>query len=160
MLPDCIRSDPRVKIVPGGKLHNIGAMKRRACDAATGDVFIELDHDDLLMPGNTLAEIRKQFQQGAGFVYSDTAVFRFKRETGVSRYNSFTYSEQHGWESYPISVYGRQLQATRTFEITPRSLAEIYYCPDHVRCWSRKAYYEAGGHNPDLSVCDDHEHIS
>ena len=26
-----------------------------------------------------------------------------------------------------------------------------------MRSWSRKAYYEAGGHNPELSVCDDHE---
>lgn len=156
-IPDMIQRDPRVKIVTGREnLHNVGALKRAACDAATGDAFIEFDHDDLLVPGDALKRIRTKFEEGAGFVYSDTAVFRY-REESPSRFNKYTYAQQHGWEAYPIRIYGRELLATRCFEVTPRSLAEIYYCPDHVRSWSRKAYYEAGGHNPELSVCDDHE---
>lgn len=154
-IPEEIRRDARVRIVDGGQLHNVGALKRRACDSATGDAFVELDHDDLLVPGNSLAKIREKFQDGAGFVFSDTAVFRYMGDG--SRYLPFSFSPQHGWRDYPISVYGHPLRATLTFDITPRSLAEIYYCPDHVRCWSRKTYYAAGGHNPDLAVCDDHE---
>lgn len=158
-----IRKDKRVKIVKGGeKLTNVGALKRLACDAANGDAFIEFDHDDLLVPGETLQKIKDKFQQGAGFVYSDTAVFKFKSgiEPKIGMMVSFeplTWSKQHGWESYPITVYGHKLLASRCFEISPRALCEIYYCPDHVRAWSRKAYYEAGGHNRDLSVCDDQE---
>jgi len=162
-IPEHIRNDNRVRIISGGThLHNIGALKRYTCDAAKGDVFVELDHDDMLVPGKTLERIAEKVQQGAGFVYSDVAVFRFKQGNNAAahdapEYTHYTYSGQHGWESYPISIYGRQLEATRCFDITPRSLSEIYYCPDHVRAWSRKAYYEAGGHNPELSVCDDHE---
>jgi len=154
-IPDVIQQDPRVKVVDGGDLHNVGALKRRACDAATGDAFIEFDHDDLLVPGRTLEIIRDKFLAGAGFVYSDTAVFRYNDDPRVIA--PYSYSAQHGWENYPVAVYGRKLLASSCFEITPRCLAEIYYCPDHVRCWSRPAYYAAGGHNVDLSVCDDHE---
>lgn len=156
-IPEVIRQDRRVKIVDGGQLHNIGALKRRACDAATGDAFVEFDHDDLLMPGNSLLRIQQKFQEGAGFVFSDVAVFKAKEGAGVTEYAPFTFSGQHGWQEYEVSIYGRKLLATRAFDITPRSLAEIYYCPDHVRAWGRKAYYDAGGHNADLSVCDDHE---
>lgn len=160
MIPDVIKRDSRVKIVEGGReLYNIGAIKRKACFAATGDVLIELDHDDLLVPGETLSVIQQKFKEGAGFVYSDNAVFKFspKATRAKDRFIPFAWSGQHGWESYPVKVYGHELKASRCFDITPRSLAEIYYCPDHVRCWERSAYQAAGGHNPDLSVCDDHE---
>lgn len=156
-IPEAIRKDSRVKLIDGGNLHNIGALKRRACDAATGDVFIELDHDDLLMPGNSLSRIQKKFEEGAGFVFSDAAVVRFEAKEKGPVYAPFTFSNLHGWEEYEVSVYGKKFLATRTFDITPRCLAEIFYCPDHVRSWARKTYYAAGGHNPDLSVCDDHE---
>lgn len=156
-IPEVITSDPRVKVVTGGEnLHNIGALKRKACDAASGDAFVEFDHDDLLMPGDALAAIEQKFNEGAGFVYSDAAVFRY-RPGDTPSYGKYCYSQAHGWQEYEVSVYGRKLLATESFDVTPRSMCEIYYAPDHVRCWSRKAYYEAGGHNPELSVCDDLE---
>jgi glycosyltransferase involved in cell wall biosynthesis len=154
-LPADIASDTRVRTVKDTKLRNIGALKRLACEHATGDIFVELDHDDLLVPGKSLSQIKKKFLAGAGFVFSDAAVFKFKANPVT--HTPFTYSSQYGWEDYPIWVYGKKLKATRAFDITPRSLAEIYYCPDHVRAWSREAYYLAGGHNPELAVCDDHE---
>jgi len=154
-IPEIIQNDVRVKIITtGDNSHNIGALKRAVCDAATGDAFIEFDHDDLLVPGESLQKIHDKFEEGAGFVYSDAAVFKHK---GNSEFNPFTYSAQYGWQDYEINAYGHNLRASRCFPVSPRSLAEIYYCPDHVRCWSRAAYYKAGGHNPDLSVCDDHE---
>lgn len=158
-IPEVITRDKRVRIVTGAEdLHNVGALKRHGCDAANGDVFVEFDHDDMLMPGNSLRRIAEKFEEGAGFVYSDVAVFRVKPiNRGYTQYGKYTYSAQHGWKEYPVKIYGRELLATQCFDVTPRSLAEIYYCPDHVRCWSRKAYYEAGGHNPELPVCDDHE---
>jgi glycosyltransferase involved in cell wall biosynthesis len=158
VIPTAVRSDNRVKIIEGGReLYNIGAIKRKLCTAASGDAFIELDHDDLLVPGDTLASIQRKFKEGAGFVYSDNAVFKFAPDSANDRFLPFNWSPQHGWESYPVKIYGRALKASRCFDITPRSLAEIYYCPDHVRCWERSVYFAAGGHNPDLSVCDDQE---
>ena len=162
-IPEHVRQDPRVKVIPGAEnLSNVGALKRKAVDHCSGDVFIELDHDDLLVPGNSLANIKAKFQEGAGFVYSDAAVFRFLpdkmwQDKTEPKYKHFIYSEQHGWQNYSFKLYGRELKASKCFDITPRCLSEIYYCPDHVRCWSRPAYYAAGGHNPDLSVCDDQE---
>lgn len=160
-IPDKIKEDPKVRIVPGGDdLHNIGSLKKYACDAARGDVFIEFDHDDLLMPGDSLTAIAEQASNGAGFIFSDCAVFRFKEKTNKDprQYSTkFHYATQHGWETYDRTVYGRPCRVTKAFPVTPRSLAQIHYCPDHVRAWSRRAYYLAGGHNTQLSVCDDHE---
>jgi len=158
VIPDNIRNDPRVKVVDGGShLYNIGALKRLACDNCSGDAFIELDHDDLLFPGNSLSAINEAFEGGAGFVYSDVSVFSYNNKNKQPDYGSIIYSKTHGWQTYAVNIYGRELVATRAFNVTPRSLCEIYYAPDHVRCWSRKAYYKAGGHNRDLAVIDDLE---
>ena len=38
VIPEEIQRDKRVRIVTGGEnLHNVGALKRKACDAASGD---------------------------------------------------------------------------------------------------------------------------
>lgn len=156
-LPSFTSADSRIRIIDDCKsLYNIGAIKRRAVGACTGDVFIELDHDDVLVPKVALTAIRNKFLEGADFVYSDTALFRYA-DGAKQNFQPHIFDTRYGWQNYPITVYGTKLQASRCFDISPRSLAEIYFCPDHVRCWSRKAYYESGGHNPELSVCDDHE---
>lgn len=131
----------------------IGALKRFACDHCKGQVFCELDHDDLFVPG-ILTRVVKEVENGAGFVFSDSAVFLSERGN-----LPIGYGELHGWETYDFKVYGKTFLATRQFEVTPRSLCEIYYAPDHIRCWTRKAYYDSGGHNADLTVGDDHDLI-
>lgn len=130
----------------------VGALKKEACDLCIGDAFIEMDHDDLLVPG-TLAKIAAGVVAGAGFVYSDVAVFN------DGNLASWGYDPSWGWEQYPLKVYDKDFIVTKNFEISPRSLCEVYFAPDHVRCWSRKAYYAAGGHDPALSVGDDHDLI-
>jgi predicted SAM-dependent methyltransferase len=115
-------------------------------------VFIEFDHDDQLVPG-TLKKVAAAFEAGAGFVFSDVAVFN------DDTLDSWGYHSSHGWETYDLRVYNRPFIATKCFPIAPRCLCEVYYAPDHVRCWSRKAYYSTGGHNPELSVGDDHDLI-
>jgi glycosyltransferase involved in cell wall biosynthesis len=149
-LPAIIRDDPHVRIVPGPESDKIGALKHFACDQCTGDAFIELDHDDLLVP-DTLPKIAAAIEEGAGFVYSDVAVFN------DGSLDSWAYHPSHGWESYDLRVYERPFRATRCFPIQPRSLCEVYYAPDHVRVWSREAYEKVGGHNVELGVGDDHE---
>ncbi len=149
-IPDHIRQDPKVRIVDGGIRKKIGALKRHACNACNGSAFIELDHDDLLMPGESLRMIADEIQAGAGFVYSDTALFQ-------PNFAAKHYSESYGWEHYSVDLYGRKLEASRCFDITAKSLSEIYYAPDHVRVWGRKAYEETGGHDQNLLVGDDHD---
>lgn len=151
LIPEEIMRDKRVRVLSGflGE-KRIGALKRAACDQAYGDVFIELDHDDILMPGETLRAVAEKAQAGAGFIYSDTAVFK-------ENLTPHTWSQHYGWEHYPVQVYGRTLQAARCFPIAPRALCEIYFCPDHLRAWSRRAYFAAGGHDRNLFVGDDHD---
>jgi glycosyltransferase involved in cell wall biosynthesis len=151
-VPPEITQDERVRIVPDPGTDSIGALKLAACQACKGDAFIELDHDDLLVPG-ILAKIAAAIDGGAGFVYSDSAVFN----DGTLK--TWAYSPTHGWESYDLRVYDKPFKATRTFELSPRSLCEVYYAPDHVRVWSRKAYEKTGGHDPSLPVADDHDLI-
>jgi SAM-dependent methyltransferase len=44
-----------------------------------------------------------------------------------------------------------------SFKPSSQALSFIWYCPDHVRAWRKSVYEELGGHNKELSVCDDHE---
>lgn len=150
-IPQRIRNDPRTVIHPY-EHKNVGALKRYACDRSTGGAFIEMDHDDLLVPG-ALARINKCYEEGAGFVYSDVAGFDDGKLTPQR------YSGEYGWSNYGLRVYNRVFYATRTFPITARSLCSVHYAPDHVRSWSKEAYYRAGGHNQDMLVADDHDLI-
>jgi len=146
-------SDKRVRVHHSAiGSDKIGALKREAVELCHGDAFIEMDHDDLLVPG-TLAKVAKGIAEGAGFVYSDVAVFN------DGKLDSWGYAPSWGWEHYPLRVYDKPFLVTRNFDISPRSLCEVYFAPDHVRVWSRKAYWAAGGHDASMSVGDDHDLI-
>jgi glycosyltransferase involved in cell wall biosynthesis len=154
-IPVEILADPMTKVYEfrhDGK-PRIGELKRYACEKATGDVFVELDHDDMLVPG-VLRRVADAVKDGAGFVYSDAASF-----INDQAMTPWTYDERWGWETYEFQVYGRTCRATKTFDITPKALCEVYFAPDHVRCWSREAYYKAGGHDATMTVGDDHDLI-
>lgn len=181
-IPEKIRNDIRVRVVPfegestvkptqdtinpaatvdesqshilteDGRI-KIGALKRFACEQARGDAFVELDHDDMLVP-RTLEKIAGRLQSGAGFVFSDAASFIPDRGN-----LPFGYDPRYGWETYNFKVYGKDFLAHRSFPVTARSLCEIFYAPDHVRCWSRGTYFKAGGHDRNMLVADDHDLI-
>jgi glycosyltransferase involved in cell wall biosynthesis len=157
-LPEKIVNDPHVRVVPyhfsPGEVPRIGALKRHTCDQCRGDVFIEMDHDDMLVPG-TLPKIAKSVEGGADFVYSDAAVFVDRKDAVWP----IGYGEQFGWETYELTVFGKPLLASRAFDASARSVCEIFYAPDHVRCWTREAYYLAGGHDKSQTVGDDHDLI-
>lgn len=155
-IPPEITADKRVKIIrcsqtPTSLAPGIGRAKRECCQASAGDVLVELDHDDILVPG-ILGTIARLVDRGADFVYSDAAVFRQQSGFPPAEYDS-----EYGWSSYPVRVFGRRLLANRSFGISARSLADIMFAPDHVRAWKRSAYLRAGGHDPDLPVGDDHD---
>jgi glycosyltransferase involved in cell wall biosynthesis len=149
--PTPLLSDSRVRFVrhDDAAESRIGALKLAACRACRGGAFVEFDHDDLLVPG-VLGRLDETFAAGAGFAYSDAAVFE-------DDYKSWGYGADHGWETDTIYVYGRRYTATKCFPPTARSLCEVYYAPDHVRAWSRDAYFTAGGHDPAMAVGDDHD---
>lgn len=140
-----------VKIYPYRSVSGcVGDIKRFAFSLGTGDVLVELDHDDLLAP-TCLEELEKAYTQGADFVYSQFAEFRgdFKNPEPVAPFN-----HAHGWEYEKLP---NGLNMHRQFDLFPSSLARIYYAPNHVRSFTKELYIKVGGHNPSLSVCDDQE---
>lgn len=129
---------------------NIGFIKNKAFHLGTGDVLVEVDHDDLLTP-NCLEKLYEAYQDSSvGFVYSDNAVLHMT-DTFVP------YDSNQGWEYSIYNWKGKDLIAMKSFEPSSQSLGYIWYAPDHVRSWRSSVYRELGGHNQELSVCDDHE---
>ena len=144
-----IENDGRVKIYEcNEKNPNVGFHKNRAFHLGSGDVVVEVDHDDMITP-DCLEELNKAYQdESVGFVFSDVAVYDD---------NFVPYNEQHGWSYYFYNFRGKDRYVMNSWRPTSQSLAYIWYAPDHVRSWRKSVYEEIGGHNVDLSICDDHE---
>ena len=146
-LPENIKNENWVKIVRcPSDLKNIGALKKFACEQATGDVFIELDHDDSLLPGSLKIIEEEMKDKPNSFLYSNKIVTRHDNKPHL--YGEYWGWEQREWQGHKIN---------HGFLPNPRSLCEIFYAPDHVRVWSREAYMLAGGHDKNLFVGDDHD---
>jgi len=144
-----IENDERVKIYEcKEKNPNVGFHKNKAFHLGSGDVVVEVDHDDMITP-DCLEELNKAYQdESVGFVFSDVA---------VCDDNFVPYNEQHGWSYYFYNFRGKDRYVMNSWRPTSQSLAYIWYAPDHVRSWRKSVYEEIGGHNVDLSICDDHE---
>lgn len=149
-VPSVIRLNPKVVIVDGENNPNIGFLKNRAFNCGSGDILVEADHDDILIE-NCLEKLNEAFQdQTIGFCYSDNAVYHMQDKF-------VPYNEAYGWKHRMYSWKGKLLFAMNSFKPTSHSVGFIWYAPDHVRAWRKEVYQKIGGHNPDLSICDDHE---
>jgi glycosyltransferase involved in cell wall biosynthesis len=150
-VPQPIAADSRVKVCQSEDDNkNVGALKNRAFNLGSGDVLVEADHDDILTP-DCLEELYKAYQDPeVGFVYSDNAVLQTNSEF-------IPYDKSYGWTYRTYNYKGKELIAMNSFEPSSHSLGYIWYAPDHVRSWRKEVYKQAGGHNPDLPICDDHE---
>lgn len=167
-LPEHIRKDPRVQVYgdpllikrkPRAKVYGdqglagIGAIKRRCCELAKGDLYLELDHDDLLH--ETALEKAVAALAHADFVYSDTAEFRVEGKNWFPN----AYGPEYGWNTYPVTFQGHALQAHVQPPATPQNIRRVEWSPNHLRAWRKSSYWAIGGHNPDFPVIDDHELI-
>lgn len=151
-LSNDILEDERVKpfVYDGDYTDNIGFHKHEAFYKGIGDVLVEVDHDDVLIE-TCLSELYDAYlDTEVGFVYSDTALFNMEGEVTP-------YGAHCGWTHKTFSWRGLNLISHDSFEPTGRSIGLIWYAPDHVRSWRASVYRELGGHNVDLSVCDDQE---
>jgi glycosyltransferase involved in cell wall biosynthesis len=150
-IPPVIKNHPKVRLFHAyTEQPIIGLIKKEAFSIGTGDVLVELDHDDLLTP-DCLSKLNIAYQdETVGFVYSDNASFKMDGEF-------IPYMADNGWTYRTFNWKGRDLIAMNSFEPTSHSLSYIWYAPDHVRSWRRTTYHEIGGHNIELEVCDDHE---
>jgi hypothetical protein len=126
-------------------------VKRRAFSVAEGDLLVELDHDDELMP-TALEEIAAAFERASvGFVYSDWCEIL---PSGVSgRYPegwAFGYGDDYWDKKHGV-------WAMRAPVLNATTLGHIVSAPNHVRAWRASVYRQVGGHDPSLPVADDYD---
>jgi glycosyltransferase involved in cell wall biosynthesis len=143
--------DKRVKVFNfdygGGK---VGACKRYACGKCSGEVFCELDHDDLLTP-TCLEEVQKAFNETkADMVYSNFAMINMD-------WSNRTWNSYFGWEFKPYPYKDHILMESLSPEVHPSNLGRIWFTPNHVRAWRKDFYWKIGGHNQNMKISDDHD---
>lgn len=162
--------DRRITVIKHGVGVNyapsIGAIKRKAFDRGTGDVLVELDHDDLLTT-DALAEIDNAFNDDSiDFAYSNFADFKEDAASKLLSFERYPGWEKNGWRyrdktDVEIGRAGgprRQLvDSCVAFPHSAASLSLIYYAPNHVRAWRRTFYEKIDGHDPAVPIADDHE---
>lgn len=87
--------DPRIRVLRGEATGHVGATKREACAATSGEVLLELDHDDVLAP-TCLEEVVAAFEAHpeAVLVYSD-----FAQVDADGSPNFDTFNPAMGWGS-------------------------------------------------------------
>lgn len=141
--PESLAAD----IEPG----NIGALKALACSVARGEILLEFDHDDLLMPF-ALEKIRDTFAANpdVGMVYSNCCRVNEDLSPNV-------FGQGYGWEYRTARAFWFSVIETVSPAPVPQNLSRIWYAPDHLRAWRASEYRRVGGHDAALKVADDHD---
>jgi hypothetical protein len=147
--------DERVKVfrAPPQKVKGVGAAKRAACGQASGEVLVELDHDDVLATG-CLEAIERAFTEHPDVVcvFSDFAQINEDGSTNDARFN-----ESMGWVYDEVDVDGVTRLRCNALEPSPHNVGYIWYAPNHVRSFRTSAYHEVGGYDATLNVLDDQD---
>lgn len=143
-------ADERVH-VQRSTLENIGALKAQACALARGEILVELDHDDVLLP-EALDLIDAAFagEPAATLVYSDFAQMDASGQPELS-----TFDLSMGWRSTMELVDGAAYKRWHAFEPTPANVGIIWFAPNHVRAFRTSSYRQIGGHDPSREILDD-----
>lgn len=152
-IPEKIRNDLRVLIhkEPEASGDIIGKIKNEAFMLGTGDILVEMDHDDMLRE-DCLEKLNVEYQDPEiGFVYSEDAKLT----------NDFTpYNPYYGWSWYETEWRGHKMKVMRNFEASSLSMTMIYWQPNHVRSWRKEIYHSIGGHDKTLDILDDQDIIA
>jgi glycosyltransferase involved in cell wall biosynthesis len=142
---------------------NIGQLKGHLCSVASGDILVELDHDDVLTP-HALAWIAAAFRAHpeCGVAYTNWSE-RYENSLLCHDYGNgyaFGYGNAH-WEVHPLRYETFAAEEAHYLvqdapHINAKTIRHIVGVPNHVRAWTRKAYFDAGGYSG-LHVADDYE---
>lgn len=152
-IPSNMFGDKRVRVFLSKQKIGVGALKREAVEHCSGDILVELDHDDMLL-ADALDEIQAAFVENpdAGLIYSQCAS---ADEQGNPIFEPFDatcgwrYKQNAKGFTYPLAM-----------DATPHNVSHIWYAPNHVRAFSRTAYDAAGGYDPNMAVLDDQDLMS
>jgi len=146
--------DPRIFIIRNKTVHgNIGFNKHLLGMACTGDYIVEVDHDDELT-SDCLFYLKKAFNTypDCDFVYS----YAIEELDG----NPILYDDGFALglgRNEEVPFENGKIKISITPDVNALSMRHIVGVPNHVRCWKKSFYQKIGGHNTDLSVCDDFE---
>lgn len=128
----------------------VGALKAELCERTSGDVLLEVDHDDLLAP-TAVSEVKQALSGAAGFCFSNTMPCNMDWSKGER------YSEEYGWRYRDVQFQGHTLDEHVAFEPNADSLSRIWYAPNHLRAFKRDVYEKVGGYNRGMRVLDDQD---
>lgn len=142
---------------------NVGELKGYLCSAASGDIFLELDHDDVLTP-HAVGWIVEAFAKHpeCGVAYTNWSE-QYEGKQEFHDYGTdyaFGYGKAH-WEWHPenyatFDKVETQYLVQDSLRINAKTIRHIVGVPNHIRAWTRKAYHDAGGYSR-LHVADDYE---
>jgi hypothetical protein len=139
----------------GSRVRGIGALKRAACELTTGDILVELDHDDLLSRG-CLAAVADAFTDpGIVCAYSDWTQVN---EDGSPNHDRF--DPGSGWVYSQGTLEGGGFDRCHAMAATPHNMGYIWYAPNHVRAFRRSSYEKVGGYDAELAFLDDQDLMS
>ncbi|HZH58348.1 MAG TPA: glycosyltransferase [Metabacillus sp.] len=135
----------------------IGAIKRYAAGLCTGEILVEVDHDDELTP-DCLQRIVEAFKQHpeCGFAYGDCS------EVYVENHHAHWY----GWDcGYGYSIFyrvwvhemNRWQNVQKHTTINGNNFCHLVGLPNHPRAWTWECYHLVGGHREELLVEDDYD---
>jgi glycosyltransferase involved in cell wall biosynthesis len=135
----------------------IGTVKRAAAGLCTGEILVEVDHDDDLSV-DCLEKIVEAFKNNpeCGFAYGDAAEVYEENNHG----HWYGWDAGYGWLTYwrqHVHWMGRWQNAQRTTDMNWRTIRHLVGMPNHPRAWTRDCYWLVGGHRPGLSVSDDYD---
>ena len=157
-IAESIAAGERVRLYRREPDGSIGASKAVAAGLCRGEVLVELDHDDELLPCalETVAAALGTHQD-VDFVYSDwiDTVSTPAGPSPVALYPS-------GW-GFGFGAYGSEIIDSQRLPValapamTWETVRHIVSMPNHLRAWRTSAYRCIGGFNPDIWVGDDYE---
>ena len=150
-IPREIRLNKRAKVIPYEGSSNIGSIKNFTCSKCTGDIMLELDHDDLLLPGAVEAVEDAFNDNNVVFAYSDSA--NFNDDGSPVR----DYRADYGWTYRTCNFEDTEYRVPNRPHHSAYHVSLIWFAPNHLRAWRSDAYYKVGGHDSELSICDDQD---
>lgn len=137
---------------------NIGKAKWYANCMSEGKWLMELDHDDMLTD-YTLEYLTQAIKDNpdCGFFYSDTLMVDKKgTPTPMPFADGFAFGYGHPYK-VKTPDGSMEMQPLMAVPLNPATLRHIVGVPNHFRCWRRDVYFNIGGHNTLMRICDDYE---
>lgn len=133
----------------------VGEVKKLAFSLASGDILVEVDHDDELV--NTCLDNlcrSYNYSDDIGFVYGYVCE-QYEDSTDIIDYGD---NWAFGYGSYMDNTYNDKYYKTAVAcNINPKTIRHIVGAPNHVRSWKKDLYQAIGGHNKYVHIADDYE---